>query len=68
MPEEVKSSDGVTENTPGTGLTVKVSVVLRVIPPPVAVTLIVLVPRGVVEEVVMFRVLEQVELHEVVGE
>lgn len=48
--------------------TVKVKAVVLVRPPPVATIVIILAPKGVVDEVVMFKVLEQMGLHVVSGD
>ena len=46
-------------------VTVKLKVVVRVTPPPIPVTVMVEVPAGVVEDVLMVRVVEQVGVHDV---
>jgi hypothetical protein len=51
--------------TEAAGATVRVKLVVLVTPPPVPVTVIVRVPVGVEAEVAMFKVREQLGLHDV---
>jgi hypothetical protein len=51
--------------TEAAGMTVRLKLVVLVLPPPVPVTVIARVPVGVDAEVVMFKVREQFGLHDV---